>query len=136
MILFVAHIQQSIAPSQYILPSGFEIIRIPGVGHIVGVVGIVHQQVHLDAEVAVANTAHILYVGPVHSSQEVAFVVIGAGELPRCFSGAADALLRRPASRWEGIPGHWFPQYNTPLTASREASPNERRLRSALPVSA
>ena len=101
MILFIAHIQQSIASGQYIQPNGFEIIRIPEVGHIVGVVGIVHQQVHLAADVAVANTAHILYVGPVHSSQEVAFVVIGAGELPRCFFGGVEAILRRLAPRRE-----------------------------------
>ena len=102
MILFIAHIQQSIASGQYIQPNGFEIIRIPEVGHIAGVVDIVHQQVHyFAAEVAVADTAHILYVGPVHSSQEVAFVVIGAGELPRCFFGGVEAILRRLAPRRE-----------------------------------
>ena len=105
MILFVAHIQQSIAPSQYILPSGFEIIRIPWVGNIAGVDGIVQQQTLL-ADIAAADTANIRYVGPVRSAQEAALAVVEAGELPHFFLGTVDAILCHYSSHREGIPGH------------------------------
>ena len=116
------------APSQYILPSGFEIIRISWDGHIAGVVGIVHQQVHFAAEVAAADAVHIPQVGPVHPDQEAVLVVIGAGELPRRFFGAVDAMLRQLAPRRGDKASCCFPQYNTLLPASREISPDERRL--------
>lgn len=106
MILFVVHIQQSIAPGQYILPSGFEIIHIPWVGNIAGVDGIVQQQTFL-ADIAAADTANIRYVGPVHPDQEAALVAIGAGELQRRFSGTVDAMLLQFAPHQENKPSRW-----------------------------
>ena len=121
------------APSQYTLPSGFEIICISWGGNIAGGVGIVPQKVHFAAEVAAAGAVHIPQLGPVHPDQEVA---IGAGEFPRSFSGAVDAMLRQLVPRREDKPSCRFPQYNILLPASREISPDERRPRSALPVPA
>ena len=109
-------------PSQCILPSGLEIARIL----IAGVVGIVHQQTLLAANVAAADTANIRYVGPVRPDQEVEFVVIGADELPSRFFGAVDAILRQLALCRKDIPCYYF-QYNTLLLANRELSPNKRR---------
>ena len=127
--VFFASIQQSEAPGQHIPPSSFEVIRIPWASNIAGVAGIVRQQTLL----AAADAEHIPQTYPIYPGLEVVFVVIGAGELPHCFSGAGDAMLRQLVPRWESIPGHCFPQYNTLLPASRELSPNERRQRSALP---
>ena len=82
-----------------------------------------HQQARFAADIVDENTV----VGLDHPNQEVALAVIGAGDLPRFFPDAVDAMFRQLASHWKDKPNCYFPQYNTLLLASREISPNERR---------
>ena len=91
--------QQPLTPRQHILPGCLEIAGVPRVGYIAGVVGVVHQEAQLAGKVAAADAVHIPQVGSVHPYQEIAFLVIGIGELPRCVTVAGDPMLRQLAPR-------------------------------------
>ncbi len=94
-----AGVQQPLAPGQHVPPGGLEVVREPGVRYIAGAVGVVHQQVHLAAEVAAADAGHIAQVGPVHPDQQVVFLIIAAFQLPGGLTGAVDPVLSQLAPR-------------------------------------
>ena len=89
--------QQPLAPRQHILPGCLEIAGIPRVGNIVGVVGVVHQEVQLAGKVAAADAVHIPQIRAVHANQEIVFFVVGIGELPSRVAVAGDPMLRQLA---------------------------------------
>ena len=81
------------ASRQHILPSSFEIARVPRVGNIAGLLGIVHQEVQLAVRIAAADALHIPQVRAVHADQQVVLVVVLIGELPRRVTAAGDSVL-------------------------------------------
>ena len=91
-------IKQPLTPLQHILPSGLEIVGVPRVRDIAGVRGVVHQEGHLPGIIAAANAIHILEVGAVHANQQIIFVVVLIGELPRSMTVAGDAMLHQLAA--------------------------------------
>ena len=91
--------QQPLTPRQHILPSCLEIVGVPRISYIAGLVGIVHQEVQLAGEVAAADAVHIPEVGSVHANQQVVFLVVGIGKLPCYVTVAGDPMLRQLAPR-------------------------------------
>ena len=87
--------QQPLAARQHILPRCLEIARVPRVGNIAGAVGVVHQEAELAVRVAAADAVHISKVGSVHANQEIVFLIIGIGKLPRCVTAAGNSVLRQ-----------------------------------------
>ena len=61
--------QQSCTASQHIPPCGFEVPRIPGIGHIAGVVGKLLQQMNPVIGIVAAYAVHIPQIGLIHSNQ-------------------------------------------------------------------
>ena len=91
--------QQPLASRQHILPSCLEIARVPRVGNIVGVVGVVHQEVQLSGKVAAADAVHIPQIGSVHANQQIVLLIVPVGKLPRRVAVAGDPMLRQLAPR-------------------------------------
>ena len=57
----------------------------------------IHQEGHFFGIVAAADAVHIPEVGLIHANQEIVFVVILIGELPRRMAVAGDSMLRQLA---------------------------------------
>ena len=91
--------QQPLTPRQHILPGGLEIAGVPRVGHIAGVVGVIHQEVQLAGKVAAADAVNIPQVCAVHADQQIVLVVVLIGKLPRCVAVAGYPMLRQLAPR-------------------------------------
>ena len=116
--------QQSLTPRQHILPCSLEIVGVPRVGYIAGLLGVVHQEVQLAREIAAADAVHIPQVCAVHANQEIVFVVILIGELPCYVTVAGDPMFCQLATRWrinwvaDLTPG-WLPliRYGTVMPA-------------------
>ena len=87
--------QQSLATRQYIPPGRLEIIGVPRVGYIAGMVGVVHQEVQFASKIAAADAVHIPKVRLVHANQEIVFLVIGIGKLPRRMTVAGYPVFRQ-----------------------------------------
>ena len=85
-------------------PSGKQITRIKKESHsrgnIAGADGVVHQEAELAGKIAAADTVHIPEVGSVHANQQVVFLVIGIGKLPRYVTVAGDPMFCQLATRW------------------------------------
>ena len=91
--------QQPLTPRQHIPPSRLEVLGVPRVGNIAGVVCVVHQEVQFAGKVAAADAVHIPQVRAVHADQQVVLVVVLIGELPRHMAVAGDPMLRQLAPR-------------------------------------
>ena len=89
--------QQSLTPLQYILPRCLEIARVPRVGYIAGLLGVVHQEAELAVRVAAADALHIPQIRTVHADQQIAFVVVPLRELPCRMTIAGYLMLRQLA---------------------------------------
>ena len=59
--------QQPFASRQHILPSRVEIVGVPRVGYIAGLLGVVHQEMQLFGKIAAADAVHITKVGLIHT---------------------------------------------------------------------
>ena len=92
--------QQPLASCQHILPGRLEIVGVPWVGYIAGLLGVVHQEMQLAGKIAAADAVHIPKVRPVHANQQIVLLVIGIGELPRRVTVAGDPMFRQLATRW------------------------------------
>ena len=53
----------------------------------------IHQEGHLFGIVATADAVHIPEVSLIHADQEIVFVVVLIGELPRRMAVAGDSML-------------------------------------------
>ena len=91
--------QQSPASRQHIPPSCPEVVGVPRVGNIAGVVGVVHQEVQLAVRIAAADALHIPQVRAVHADQQIVLLVIGIGELPCYVTVAGYSVFRQLALR-------------------------------------
>ena len=85
--------QQPLTPRQHILPSRFEVLGVPRVGNIAGVVGVVHQEVQLAGKVAAADAVHIPQIGSVHANQQIVLLIVPVGKLPRRMTTTGDSVL-------------------------------------------
>ena len=88
-------LQQSLAPSQHILPGGLEVASIPRVRHIARAVCMIHQEGHLVGEIAAADVVHTSQIGLIHTDEQVVLLVILIGELPGRMTLAGDSMLRQ-----------------------------------------
>lgn len=88
------------ASRQHILPSRLEIVGVPRVGYIAGLLGVVHQEMQLAGKIAATDTVHIPEVGSVHANQKIVLLVIGIGDLPCCVTVAGDPMFCQLATRW------------------------------------
>ena len=89
--------QQPLASCQHVSPSCLEIVGVPRVGYIAGLLGVVHQEMQFSGKIAAADTVHIPEVGSVHAYQQVVLLVIGIGELPRRVTVAGYPMFRQLA---------------------------------------
>lgn len=93
-------IKQPPAAFFHIPPGRIEIVGVPRVGNIAGVVGILHQELHLALEVPAADAVHIAEVCLIHANQQIVFLVIVVLKLSCSFPGAIDPMLGQLAPRW------------------------------------
>ena len=68
-------------------------------------VGVIQQQVYPAIRVTAADTVHIPQVGAVHADQQVKFLVISFGKLPRRVTAAGDPVFDQlaPRRRIDGV---------------------------------
>ena len=86
--------KQPLAPCQHILPSGLEIIGVPGIGYLlVWLACVLHQEVHLPIEIAAADAVHIVQILPVHPNQQIVPIVVAVLELAGRFASTVDPVL-------------------------------------------
>lgn len=85
--------QQRIATFPHILPGGFEVASVPGVGHVAGAVGVVHQQGDFSVNVLTDEALEVAEVVVVHCNDVVVVPIVGAGHLAGGFAVAANAVL-------------------------------------------
>ena len=90
-------IQQPLTPRRHIPPSRLEVLGIPRVGNIAGLLGVVHQEAELAVRVAAADALHIPQIRTVHADQQIAFVVVPLRELPCRMTIAGYLMLRQLA---------------------------------------
>ena len=57
----------------------------------------IHQEGHFFGIVAAADAVHIPEVGLIHADQEIVFVVVLIGELPRRMAVTGDSMIRQLA---------------------------------------
>ena len=86
-------VQQPLAPRQHVPPGCLEIFRVPWIGDIAGMIGIIHQEMYFVGKIAAANPVHIPQIGFVHPNQQKVFFVIAVGELPCGVTAARDPIL-------------------------------------------
>ncbi len=97
--------QQCIATFPHILPGGFEVAGVPGIGHVAGAVGVVHQQGDFPVNVLSDEALEIAEVVVVHCNDVVVVPIVGAGHLAGGFALASNAVLREFAAgrRIDGV---------------------------------
>lgn len=83
-----------------IAPCLIEITGVPRVGHIAGVVGILHKQMHFLPIIASTNALHVEQVRLIHSDQQVVPVVVCIGELSCSFAGTIYSMLVQLSADW------------------------------------
>ncbi len=91
--------EQAPAPLEHILPGGIEVAGVPGVGHIAGAAGEVHQLVYLPFGVAAAQGQHVSDVPRVHADEQVEAGIVGLKHLACALARAGDAVLREFPAR-------------------------------------
>ena len=96
--LRIQTVQQPLAPSQHVPPGRLEIFRVPWIGDIAGMIGIIHQEMDFVGKVAAADPVHIPQIGFVHPDQLVVFLVVAVDELPGCVAAAGDPMLGQLAA--------------------------------------
>ena len=93
------------ATCHHILPCGLKIVGVPRVGYIAGMTGVVQQQMYLAIWVTTADAVHIPEVCLIHADEQVEFLVIAFGKLPRRVAAAGNPVLCQlaPCRRIGGV---------------------------------
>lgn len=93
--LRIQAVQQPLAPRQHVPPGCLEIFRVPRIGNIAVVIGIIHPELGFVDKVSAADSVHIPQIGSVHSNQQIVFLVVVVDELPSSVAGTGDSMLRQ-----------------------------------------
>ena len=85
--------QQALTPFHDIIVGGIEIVCIPGIGYVTGIVGIVQEEMDFMIWIIRDNPFQISDVVLLHAKKEIVFIIIRCCHLPRMPAGIWNMLL-------------------------------------------